>query len=300
MKKKWSILLLITILAFAGFIVMSTDFESETKTPPPPLEKLDRIVSMAPNLTEILFALGLEERIAGVTIHSDYPPAAEKKPKIGTFWQPNIEAVIAAKPDLVITLSFEQQRNLGKRLEASGCRILTVNIEKVSDLFAAIEKIGEATKTTQKANQLIVNIKKELGDVAAMFDPAERVRVLWVIQTEPLRVAGRETFVNEIITLAGGENAIGATLQQYPPIGTEQLYSCGADVIITAAERREELPKQQQKALKFWSRFKNIPAVKNKRIYVIDPGPVSRLSPRLPEAVKNVAECLRPELFDKK
>ena len=219
---------------------------------------------------------------------------------MGTFWQPNIEAVIAAEPDLVITLGFEQQRNLAKRLKASGCGILTVNIEKVSELFAAIEKIGEATKTTQKAGQLILNRKKELDGLAAMFDSTETIRVLWVIQTEPLRVAGMDTFVNEIITLAGGENAIGPTLHQYPPIGSEQLYSCSADVIITPAQGREALSIQQQKALKFWSRFKGLPAVKNQRIYVIDPGPVSRLGPRLPKAVKNVAECLRPELFDEK
>jgi len=300
MKKRRLILLILTILAFAGLVVITTQFEAGIKKIPQPLTQLDRIVSMAPNLTEILFALGLEDNIAGVTIHSDYPPAAEKKPKMGTFWQPNIEAVIAAKPDLVITLGFEQQRNLAKRLKASGCGILTVNIEKVSDLFGAIEKIGEATNTTQKADQLILNIKKELGGLAAMFDSTEKIRVLWVIQTEPLRVAGRSTFVNEIITLAGGENAIGPTLHQYPPIGTEQLYSCGADVIITPAQGREELSIQQQKALKFWSRFKSVPAVKNQRIYVIDPGPVSRLGPRLPKAVKNVAECLRPELFDKK
>lgn len=300
MKKRWPILLILTILVCAGLVVITTGFETGIKKIPQPLTQLDRIVSMAPNLTEILFALGLEDNIAGVTIHSDYPPAAEKKPKMGTFWQPNIEAVIAAKPDLVITLGFEQQRNLAKRLKASGCGILTMNIEKVSDLFGAIEKIGEATNTTQKADQLILNIKKELDGLAAMFDSTEKIRVLWVIQTEPLRVAGRSTFVNEIIVLAGGENAIGPTLHQYPPIGTEQLYSCGADVIIIPAQGRKELSIQQQKALKFWSRFKSVPAVKNQRIYVIDPGPVSRLGPRLPKAVKNVAECLRPELFDKK
>ena len=293
-------MLIFTILACAGLVIISTQSETGIKKISQPLTRLDRIVSMAPNLTEILFALGLEDNIAGVTIHSDYPPAAEKKPKMGTFWQPNIEAVIAAKPDLVITLGFQQQKTLAKRLEASGCEILTVNIEKVSDLFGAIAKIGEATKTTQKADQLIGNIKNELDGLAAMFDPTETVRVLWVIQTEPLRVAGRETFVNEIITLAGGENAIGPTLHQYPPIGTEQLYSCGAVVIIIPAQGRKELSIQQQKALKVWSRFKSVPAVKNQRIYVIDPGPVSRLGPRLPKAVKNVAECLRPELFDKK
>ena len=87
----------------------------------------ERIVSMAPNLTEILFALGLGDKIVGVATGSDYPSAAVRKPKMGTFWQPNIEAVIAAKPDVVITLGFHQQQDLGRRLERTGYRILTVN-----------------------------------------------------------------------------------------------------------------------------------------------------------------------------
>ena len=82
-----------------------------------------RIVSMAPNLTEILFALGLGERVVGVTQDSDYPPAALSKPRVGTFWQPNIEAIIAAKPDLVVTLAFEQQSELARRLEADRLRL---------------------------------------------------------------------------------------------------------------------------------------------------------------------------------
>ena len=259
----------------------------------------ERIVSMAPNLTEILFALGLEKNIVGVTIHSDHPPAAVKKPKMGTFWQPNIEAVVATEPDLVITLGFQQQKILAKRLERINCNVLTVDIEKVSELFNAIEKIGIATNTRIKADALVLDIKKKLNDFSEQLPSGDKVRVLWVIQREPLRVAGIDTFVNEIISLAGGQNAIGPTIHQYPPIGTEELYSCAPDVIIEPAEEQQPLSKQQENALKYWGKFNNVPAVRNSRIYVIDPGPVSRLGPRLPDAVRSIAECLRPELFKK-
>jgi iron complex transport system substrate-binding protein len=259
----------------------------------------DRIVSMAPNLTEILFALGLEKNIVGVTTYSDYPPAAAQKPKMGTFWQPNIEAVVAAEPHLVITLGFQQQKNLAKRLERIKCNVLTVDIEKVSELFKAIEKIGTATNTKTKADTLVLDINKELNEFSAKIPSGDKVRVLWIIQREPLRVAGTDTFVNEIIALAGGQNAIAPTIHQYPPIGTEELYSCSPDVIIEPAEEQKPLALQQESALKYWSKFKNVPAVRNNRIYVIDPGPVSRLGPRLPNAVRSVAECLRPELFKK-
>ena len=109
---------------------------------------------MAPNLTEILFALGLGERIVGVTQDSDYPPAALAKPRVGTFWQPNIEAVIATKPDLVVTLAFEQQRDLARRLKRIGYDCLAVDIEKIDDLFDAIAAIGDAAAANEQAQEL--------------------------------------------------------------------------------------------------------------------------------------------------
>jgi len=260
--------------------------------------RVDRIISMAPNLTEILFALGLGEKIVGVTLNSDYPPAATKKPKIGTFWQPNIEAVIAAKPDLVITLGFDQQRTIALRLKRIGYNSLTLNIEKVSELFEAIEKIGTATARQDQAKKLVGDMREKLGNLSASLGRSGKVRVLWIVQRQPLRVAGRNTFINELIEMASGENAIGPTMHKYPPVGAELVYACGADVIIEPAMVQEDLAAQQNKALHYWSKFKNIPAVKNRRVYVIDSDIVSRLGPRLYEAVETVARCLRPELFE--
>jgi len=259
--------------------------------------RAERIVSLAPNLTEILFALGLEKEISRVTLDSDYPPAAAQKPNVGTFWQPNIEAVIAAKPDLVITLGFHQQKNIAERLKRIGYNTLTVNIEKVNDLFKAIEKIGAATGKQLQANELATNIRKKLDRLSTLVGTEEKVRVLWVVQREPLRVAGRDTFVNEMLEVAGGENAIGRTVHKYPPIGAEQVIVCGADVIIEPAMYQQDLMTQQDRALQYWSKFENLPAVINKRVYVIRGDIVSRLGPRLYEGTETIARCLRPELF---
>lgn len=263
------------------------------------LNQNGRIVSLAPNLTEILFAIGLDDEIVGVTLDSDYPPDAAEKPKVGTFWQPNIEAVVAARPDMVITLGFEQQKNLAGCLRRIGYNSLTVDIEKVSDLFDAIERIGAATGRQRQANDLISRIRTNLQQLAILVGGEAKVRVLWVVQREPLRVAGRDTFVNEMIELAGGENAIGPTVHKYPPIGSEQVIACNADVIIESAMGREDIESQRDRALQYWSKFKHLPAVASRRVYVIDGDTVSRLGPRLYEGTETIARCLRPHLFEK-
>jgi len=294
---KWCWLFLIMLCWMgAGFAIFKPQ-EKQNRSISSLPSQTSRIVSMAPNLTEILFALGLEDKIVGVTLHCNYPPTAIKKQKVGTFWQPNIEAVIAARPTMVVTLDFEQQRSFAERLRRVGLHCLTVNIEKVSELFEAIDKIGTATGKQREANQLVSGIQKKLNGLAALIGMKDKVRVLWVVQREPLRVAGRDTFVNEMIELAGGENVMGPTVYKYPPIGAEQVIASGADVIIEPSMTQEDLASQQEKALQYWNRFENVPAVVNKRIYIINGDIVSRPGPRLYEGVETIARCLWPELF---
>ena len=297
MNKWWWLLLIITCWTAAGFAIFDLQQIQDNGDTPLPT-RASRIVSLAPNLTEILFALGLEKEIVRVTLNSDYPPAAAKKPKAGTFWQPNIEAIIAARPDLIVTLGFEQQKNLAERLKRINYNCLIVNIKKVNDLFEAVEIIGAATGKKLEANELVTNIRDNLDKLSALVSTEDKVRVLWVVQREPLRVAGRDTFVNEMIEFAGGENAIGPTLHKYPPIGAEQVIVCGADVIIEPSMQQKNLAAQQNRALLYWSEFKNVPAVANERIHIIQGDIVSRLSPRLYEGIETIAECLRPELFE--
>ena len=260
--------------------------------------KPTRIVSLAPNLTEILFALGLDEEIAAVSNGSDYPPEAAKKSKVGTFWQPNTEAIIASKPDLVITLWFEQQKSVADSLNRLGYEVLTLKIEKIEELLTAIQNVGTATGCRQRSDELAENISTQLNDLQLKLSLTnKKVKVLWVVQVEPLRVAGRNTFINELIELAGGENAIGPTISQYPQIGTEELLVCGAQAIIQSAMGKSNISEQQQTAEKFWGRWSSLPAIKNNRIYVVEPDTTLRLGPRLSQGIEIVARCLHPDVF---
>ncbi len=256
-----------------------------------------RIVSLSPNLTEIVFSLGLGDRVVGVSNNCDWPAVAKTKPKMGTFWQPNAEAVIAARPDLVVCETFAQQKETAETLKRAGLNVLSLRVESIDQLFTAIARIGAAADCNAAAEKLVANVEEELGHIETIVSPAEKVKVLWVIQAEPVRVAGVNTFINEIIELAGGHNAIAPTVDQYPSIGTEEIIGCGTEVIIQSAMGTEAIADQQQTAQAFWSRFTNLPAVKNKNIYVIDSDTVLRLGPRLPEGVKSVAQLLHPELF---
>jgi iron complex transport system substrate-binding protein len=285
-------------LAGAALIVILATILNNHAAKPETSAAPMRIVSAAPQLTEILYALGLESRIAAVSGDSDYPPAAARKRQVGTFWQLNMEAIITAKPDLVIIEAFEQQLNVGRRLEALGYRVVTVNIESIDGLLAAIQQIGQATATQAQADELVTQIKSRVITLSGRLTCLSKPSVLWVVQTQPLRVAGRETFPNELISLAGANNAIGPTVQKYPPIGAEQILACNADIIIQPATTPEKVEAEQNAALEFWSKYPTLPAVKNRRIYVINPDPVSRLGPRLDQGLTIVGKCIHPSVFE--
>jgi len=295
MNKLWWLSLTILCLAGAGFLIvkMLPDQDAATtalSTGP------DRIVSLAPNLTEILFALGLGEKVVAVSSDSDYPAEAAGKNKVGTFWQPNTEAIIASKPDLVITEWFEQQKSAAEALQRLGYRVLTLKIESIEELLAAIKKIGDATGAQDRAEKLVEDIGNRLDNLRSRLAGTNKVKVLWVVQTEPLRVAGRNTFLNQLLELVGGENAIGPTIQQYPPLSTEELLASAADIIIQSAMTTDNIHAEQQAAEMFWSKRRGLPAVKNNRIYVIDPDTTLRLGPRLCQGLELVARCLHPDI----
>ena len=257
-----------------------------------------RIVTASPQITEIAYAMGLENRIAAVTSDADYPPAASQKPMIGKFWQLNMEAMIAARADLVIIENFEQQKSIGRRMEQMGYPVLTVSMTNFEELFETIKKIGQATESEVAAQMLVDSIKSKLINLSGQFQCRPKRSVLWVMQTEPVRVAGVDTFPNEFIELAGGRNAIGKTVQKYPPIGAEQIVASAPEIIIQPAMSSASVEAERKAAVKFWSNYPNIPAVKNGRVYVIAAETVHRLTPRLPEGLELVGRCIHPEIFD--
>ncbi len=293
---KWLPLLIILCLCGLGFILLLGQSGQEQLVPVA-IGKPQRIVSLAPNLTEILFELGLSENVIAISSDSDYPAEVANKKKVGTFWHPNLEAIISCKPDLVITLDFEQQIAVADSLNRLGYNILILKINKIEDLWTAVTKIGSATDCKQQADDLINSLKGKLNKLQIKTDPLNKTKVLWVMQSEPLRVAGRNTFINELIELAGGDNAVGQTIQQYPSISTEELIACKAQVIIQSAMEPDNIEKQQKAAEVYWSKYPNLPAVEKNRIFVLYSDEVLRLGPRLPRGVEIISRFLHPDIF---
>ncbi len=273
---------------------INPQYQTNTKAPAP--QTPNRIVSLAPNLTEILFELGLGQNITAATQYSNYPPKAQNIPRIGSFWQADIEKIIEKKPDLVITLAFKQQTDLAKRLNKLNIKTLTVKIDNISELFSAITEIAQRTNTKNKGRLLIQSIENQINQIAQKIPDSPPLSVLWVVQRKPLRVAGPDTFVTELMQMAGAVNAIEPTIHKYPPIGTEELIIAAPQIIIEPAKVKD-IDSQLNSAIQFWNKLPQIPAVKNQRIYVIPGDSVSRLGPRLPQAMKNIAKCIWPEAF---
>lgn len=260
-----------------------------------PGEGSERIVSLAPNLTEILYAMGLDKEIVAVTSDSNFPEQAQSLPKVGTFWQPDMEAIIAVQPTLVVAMGFDQQAGLAGRLRKMGCRALSLNIESFPELYSGIQTLGQSVNRPQEAGQLMRRIQGAQDHLRRRFAGRAEPRVLWVIQRDPLRVAGVDTFVDEMIRTCGGQNAIGKTIHQYPPISQETLLATAPDIIIEPADTQADYERLSHTIHEFYGRYPSLPAVQDKRIYVLDGDMVSRLGPRIEQGLKEVAKCLWPQ-----
>jgi iron complex transport system substrate-binding protein len=258
-----------------------------------------RIVSMAPNLTEILFAMDLGEQIVAVSSDSNFPSESLARKKAGTFWNPDLEAVLSARPTLVITLEDPQQNDLASQLKKIGCQTVALKMETLNQLYQAIETIGNLTNRNDSADRLITEIAGGLQQYKGQAGGGNPVKVLWVVQREPIRAAAVNTFFNELLEIAGAQNAVRTTLFQYPPLDEEQFIASAPDVIIETADRPEDLRQLQATAGDFYARFKTVPAVRDNRIYAVDGDLLCRLGPRLPLGMKAIIDCIRHDTSGK-
>lgn len=251
-----------------------------------------RIVSLAPNITEILFELGIGDRVVAVSNDCDWPAEAKIRKKVGSFWQPNVEEIIACKPDLVITLWFQQQSNVADTLKRLGYNVLTLKLERLDELSSAIKKIGNATGREEESEKLLAKIDSQIEQVKQKYENQYQPRVLWIVQPQPLRVAAGDTFITELLKLAGAENAISSTRFQYPGLSREEILTCRADVIIQAAMDKDNIDQQKKDAFSFWNEYQNLPAVRNGRIYIVESDTILRLGPRIGIGLENMGRVI--------
>jgi len=249
-----------------------------------------RIVSIAPNVTEILFELGLDEEVVGCDNSSDYPAAARRKEKIGSFDRPNIEKIVSLKPDIVFTTSIEQKPAVEK-LVSLGLRVVVIYPKDIEGLCSDIERIGELTDRQKQAQDLSAHIIKETVKIKALTDkiPQEnRPGVFLEIWNDPVITAGSSSFVGQMIEAAGGRNIAYDAGRDYSRFSAELVLERNPDVIILAYMDSSEIAVENLKQRFGWD---NINAVKTGRVYNdIDPDIILRPGPRIVEGLAKLYE----------
>lgn len=263
-----------------------------------------RIVSLAPSNTEVLFALGLEKRIVGVTSYCDYPPEARQKTLIGTYNDPSLEKIVSLKPDLVLA-AHGNPIELVAELEKLRIPVFSVNPKTLNDALRNIRMIGALTGRDGEAAALIVSINARIAAVSdrtRRLPASQRPRVLFVGGWQPpFFTPGPGTVVNDLIDLAGGRNvAADAPKQTWVQYGLETLVAKAPDVVMTTYVTGED-PRVRavdaQKTLKEMDGWRTMPAVRQGRICYLFADAIFRPGPRLVDALEEMARCLHPEMF---
>lgn len=256
-----------------------------------------RIVSLAPSVTEILFALGMDQEIVGVTDFCNYPPAAREKARVGGFKGKSLEAIIALSPDLVIGTRDGNEEGLFRTLERLRVPLLTVQPRTLAGVIESARVIGRATDRESAGEALARTMEKKLSEVRARVRGARRVRVMLVYGRDPLVLAGPGTFADDLIREAGGENVAGTAGAPYPRFSLETVLALSPEVIIEGAMGSERVDEKIVAARSFWSRWGSLPAVQADRIVVLDQDLIARPGPRIFDGLFAVARALHPEIF---
>jgi iron complex transport system substrate-binding protein len=262
----------------------------------PALAAPQRIVSLAPSITETLFALGVGERVVGVSTHCDYPPAATRIDRVGTFLQPNVERILARRPDLVIAVPSPGNRAQVERLRELGVEVLIVDPGRIGAILEAIRSIAAAVGVPQEGARLIARIEGELRAVEARVAGAPRVRTLLLVGRAPFIAAGADTYQDELITRAGGINVAAGSGQAWPNLSLEFVVAQAPEVIIDASMGSEEAADRAD-SLAFWDAFPSMPAVRDRRIHGYRAYELLRPGPRIAETLAAVARFLHPGRF---
>jgi len=255
----------------------------------------ERIVSLAPSNTEILFNLELGDKIVGVTDFCDYPEEAKTKEKIGGFSEPNIEKIISLQPDIVFATNMHQKPV--EELEKLGIPAVVLDPKDFDDMLASVEIMGRATGQSEKAAKIVNDLKARMEDIenkTAKLTEDRRPKVYYEIWPSPITTAGPGTFVNDIIQKAGGINIAGDAKKSYPEYSVEMIVAKNPDIIIFSHHGSSNQSVEDILSRQGWE---NVNAIKNKKVFYIDENLVQRATPRLVDGLEEMAKIIHPELF---
>jgi ABC-type Fe3+-hydroxamate transport system substrate-binding protein len=260
-----------------------------------------RIVSTAPSITELLYALGLGDRVVGVTRFCRYPPEAQLKPKIGDYTAPNLEAIAALRPDLVVIQT--NPIHLADRLRTLKLHVLEIDQENIAAIYKSINEVGAVTGTAPRAKELGDSIRTGLETIRAAVSALPHVRMMFVIGRSPDRldglvVAGRASYLNEVIEIAGGENVFKDAKAAYPEVSLEEVMARNPQMIVDMGDMSDTVGVTEQhkrSVIALWERIPTLAAVKQHRVFAVASDIYVVPGPRVIDAAKAFAAMLHPE-----
>ncbi|HSP62294.1 MAG TPA: cobalamin-binding protein [Pyrinomonadaceae bacterium] len=260
----------------------------EVELPP----KIDRIVSLAPNLTEIVYAVGAGDRLVGDTEYCDYPAAAKKVAKIGDTVHPSVERIIALKPQIVLVSTASQLEAFTKQLDQQHIAVYVTNPQSLDDIFRSIQTLGELFGEHERAAKLIAELRSRADAVEAATKQTKPVKVFYQLSGEPLYTIGRESYLTDLVRRAGGVSVTADVPGAFPRFSDEAALAARPEAIILPTGGSMGTANATVA-----SPLKNSPAVLSNRIYKINDDHLSRPGPRLIEGLEEMARALHPEVF---
>ncbi len=252
-----------------------------------------RIVSMAPSLTEILYYLGLGERVVGVTQFSYFPPEAGQKPKVGSYINLNVEKIISLDPDLAVGTVDGNRPGVVKLLDQAGIPVYLVNPRSVRDAIKTVASLGRLCGARKKAEDLSYGLYRRMDRVFQKTVSLRHPVVFLQINIRPIMTVNRNTIHNDVIRLAGGVNLSRDEPMTYPTISVEEIIQRRPEVIIISSMERGG---RFEAVKRRWLKWPDIPAAKTGRIYLVESDLLDRPSPRIVKGLEIMGRLIHPEV----
>ena len=249
-----------------------------------------RIVSLAPNITEILFALRLDSAVVGVTDYCDYPAAARNKPRIGGMLNPNLERVLELRPDLVLMSGSGNMKSDYDKLTSAGVAVFVTFPKTIDSVLASISTIGALTGRSAAADSIVRSLRNEKEELLRTANESPRKSVLMLLSLSPIVAIGPGTFLHELLTLANAENIAGDAAMAYPVLSREEILRRQPDVIIAT----NDIIRSTDDILRAYPEWKSLKAVQQKRVALVNASIVSRPGPRVIGGLKAILHAIHP------
>jgi cobalamin transport system substrate-binding protein len=251
-----------------------------------------RIVSLAPSITETLFALGAGSEVVGVSQYCDYPKAARKLPRVGSFLTPNIEAIAALRPNLIVGLASSANQRQVRALGEMGFPTLMVRDDSLEGIQNGIARIGERIGRADSARRLLARIRTHTAAVRARLKGVVPRPVLMVVGHQPMVAVGRGTYLDELLKIAHAVNIADRSPESWPRLSVEYIIAMSPQVILDG-----QMGSDPESPGSFWARYPTIPAVKNRRVCGYPQDPVLHPGPRVWQSLEILASLIHPNAW---